>query len=124
MMTFGVVTITQNISRHPNAKLYDCGKYGMLTARQIAVMAGITQNAVARRHQSGVRGAALCGPKNQAQKGVRAKCSNTVIGIAVKLVKAFPDRTPSVRQILDAHPMCKRNAQRWRQALNDARPSE
>ena len=123
MTDFGVATITTPRGRKSHARKWDCGKYGHLTAKEIASVAGITREGVWQRIRvGGVKGAALCAPKHDGLRVVREPCSKPVVKIAVKLARAFPDSVPSVAAIRKVHPMCARNAMRWRQALAEAGP--
>lgn len=120
---FGVATIA-SAKRKADRKTtvrWDCGRYGMLTPIEVAKMAGISRSGAWARMRSGIKGADLCMRKSELPTQVKERCSNTVVLVAVKLARAFPGRVPSVKDIRATHPMCRRNAQRWRQAFNDAR---
>lgn len=117
-MTFGVATLGTQVKR-TGARTFDCGRHGELTARQIASKAKITKEAVWARVNSGVTGADLCAPKHDGLRKVRVKCSRSVVVVAMKLARKYPDRVPTLKQIRRVHPMGERNAMRWRQAMKE-----
>jgi hypothetical protein len=119
MSSFGVATIQAPRSKS-RARKWDCGKYGRLTAHEIARVAGITREGVWQRARGGLTGEALCMPKHEGLRVVRKRCSKPVVHIAMKLARAFPAGVPTLAQIRKVHPMCDRNAMRWRQALAEA----
>ena len=98
-------------------KTYDCGRHGRLTVPMIAMLAGVSKEAVYQRLRKGLRGEALCAPAHESQRGVRKPCTKPTMVVACRLVRAFPHRVPTVKEIVAVHPMTERNAQRWRQAL-------
>lgn len=120
MSNFGVATITTPVARKSRARTFNCGPHGRLTAAQIARTAGITESLVWQRVRIGWKGEELCRPKHDSLRGVKTRCSKPVVRIAMKLARAFPDGTPTLAQIRKVHPMCERNAMRWRQALQEA----
>ena len=115
-MTFGVATITTPKASARGRK-FNCGKYGELTAKQISQLAGISKEAVWQRVRAGYNGAALVAPKHESLRKAKAPCRRPTVLVAMKLARAFPDRVPSIREIRKVHPMCERNAMRWRQAM-------
>lgn len=119
MSSFGVATIATPRARKSHAKKFNCGAHGRLTAAQIARIAGITESRVHQRVRIGWKGEELCLAKHDSLRVVRERCSKPVVRIAMKLARAFPDGTPTLAQIRKVHPMCERNAMRWRQALAD-----
>jgi hypothetical protein len=102
--------------RKTRAPKYDCGQHGRLTVKQIAVTAKITPQAVTRRLRSGMKGEALCAPRD-AFRTPKVRCLKPVIRTAVKLARLYPDRPPTLDEIQQAHPMCLRNAVNWRRAF-------
>lgn len=118
-MNFGTATIRAPL-RKTRAPKHDCGRHGRLTVKQIAVTAGITPQAVTRRLRSGMKGEALCEPRN-AFRTPKVRCLKPVIRTAVKLARLYPDRVPTLDEIQQAHPMGTRNAVSWRQAFAEAR---
>lgn len=119
MVGFGTATITTPRARKSRAKKFDCGAHGRLTAAQIARIAGITDSRVWARVRIGWKGEDLCRAKHDSLLVAKERCSQPVVRIAMKLARAFPDGTPTLAQIRKVHPMCERNAMRWRQALAD-----
>lgn len=103
------------------AKKHDCGEHGKLTVSQIAGRAGITTFGIYQRIRDGVTGAALCDPAHDRLRRQKSPCSRPVILAALKLATRFPDRLPTVDEIIATHPMSKGNAVRWRYALDEAR---
>jgi hypothetical protein len=114
-VNFGTATIRAP-TRKTRAPKYDCGRHGRLTVKQIAITAKITPQAVTRRLRSGMRGEALCEPRN-AFRTPKVRCLKPVIRTAVKLARLYPDRIPTLDEIQRAHPMGTRNAVSWRQAF-------
>lgn len=100
--------------------VYDCGKHGHLTAAQIAKLAGVTGTTVRYRIAQGWRGDKLCTPYRSAtRRKSDAPCRMPTVAIAVKLARAFPNKVPTTREIIAAHPMSRTAASRWRQAFRD-----
>lgn len=120
MSSFGVATIEGPQGMKSRARKMDCGRHGRLTAAQIARTAGITESRVWQRVRIGWKGEELCRPKHDSLRGVKTRCSKPVVRIAMKLARTFPDKVPTLAEIRRAHPMCERNAMRWRQAMQDA----
>jgi hypothetical protein len=118
-MNFGTPTLTTPRAAVRTGRRFDCGRYGKLTAKEIARLAGMTREGVWQRVRHGVKGADLCAPKHESKRHAKEKCSKPVVSIAVKLARAFPHKVPTLREIQQAHPMCERNAMRWRQAFAD-----
>jgi hypothetical protein len=98
--------------RPPECK-YDCGKYGRLTRAQIAHIAGISRAAVGTRLKWGWEGERLCAGK---RTGVNRKrgvvCRSTMLA-AAKIARRFPDRVPTVQEIMTVHPMAESTARNW-----------
>lgn len=117
-MSFGTATLK---ARPPvdRGRRFDCGKYGMLSAKRIAALTGTTTEAVWQRVKAGVTGEALCAPKYEALRGAKRKCTRPTVVVAMKLARAFPDRVPTIAEIRRVHPMGERNAMRWRQAMSE-----
>lgn len=118
---FGVAAIEAPKGRKRYGKTYNCGKYGELTVRQIANIAGITREAVRDRVNGGWKGAKLCVKPHESKRVVKEACKRPVVVIAMKLAAKFPGRLPTVAEIRAEHPMCPRNALRWRQAMSEAK---
>lgn len=100
-----------NRGRKPERK-YDCGKYGRLSRSQIATVAGITNTAVRQRINSGYTGERLCLPAKAGFSKRGVVCRSTMV-IAAKIARQFPDRVPSVPEIMQVHPMAKSTARNW-----------
>lgn len=116
MNSFGVATIVGRVARDRGRK-FDCGKFGKLTANEIARITGMSREGVWQRVRSGIVGAELCAPKHDGLRKVKTPCSRPTIMVAMKLARAYPNSTPTLAQIKKVHPMTDRNAMRWRQAL-------
>jgi len=117
---FGTAALAApKFKRKAKGRTFDCGRFGKLTAKEIAALTGMSREGVWQRVRKGVTGAALCEPKHDALRKAKEKCSKPVVMIAVKLARAFPHKVPSLKEIQAAHPMCARNAMRWRQAFTD-----
>lgn len=101
----------KRMGRPPERK-YDCGKYGRLTRSQIAMIAGISRAAVAQRLSARYAGERLCVRKKAgiAKRGV--VCRSTML-TAAKIARHFPDRVPTVKEILQVHPMSESTARNW-----------
>ena len=116
--------------RGPAAKRHDCGSHGMLTVREIAAVAGINQNSVYRRLGYGVKGEALCQPreKRPARKvecdykgtSVVATSGAVMVAVAVQIALAYPRRPPTVDELRSRYNMSRATAYRWRAAFIDA----
>lgn len=120
MNTFGLATLTTPKPKKKKlGRRFDCGSYGKLRAPEIARITGMSREGVWQRVRHGVKGEALCAPKHEASRQAKEKCSKPVVLIAVKLARAFPHKVPTLKEIQAAHPMCERNAMRWRQAFTD-----
>lgn len=120
MTSFGVATLTSPKRRIQKGRKFDCGRFGQLSANEIAKITGMSREGVWQRVRSGVTGAALCAPKHDGLRKVQKPCKRPVVMVAMKLARAFPDRVPSLDAIRKVHPMCARNAMRWRQAIADS----
>ena len=105
------------------AKRYDCGRHGILTVKQIAKKAGITNEGVHARIRRGGKGEALCRSKPTARRiGFRRRtCNRPLLLTAVRLAVAFPNGMPTVAEIRDVYPMSATAAGRWRSAIRDIR---
>jgi hypothetical protein len=120
-MNFGTATlVTPKAKKKRHGRTFDCGKFGKLRAPEIAKITGMSREGVWQRVRHGVKGEALCAPKHESKRHAKEKCSKPVVRIAVKLARAFPHKVPTLKEIQAAHPMCERNAMRWRQAFTDA----
>lgn len=117
MTSFGIATIAAPRAPRDRSRKFDCGRYGKLSAKEIARIAGMSREGVWQRVQSGIVGAELCAPKHERLRGVKEKCARPTVMVAMKLARAYPDKTPTLAQIQKVHPMTARNAMRWRQAL-------
>lgn len=102
---------------------YDCGKFGVLTVREIAAIAGTTRAGIYRRIERGAKGEALCKPRYAALSNIRrvAPPRRHMLISMYKLVRLYPDRLPTTEEIQRIRPMSLQNAQTWRQAIADAR---
>jgi hypothetical protein len=121
MSGFGAAALAApKFKKKAKGRTFDCGSYGKLTAKEIAALTGMSREGVWQRVRHGVKGDALCAPKHDSKRQAKEKCSKPVVLIAVKLARAFPHKVPSLKEIQAAHPMCERNAMRWRQAFTDA----
>lgn len=123
-MTFGQASfgIQTRKRAHPRLRRFDCGSRGKLTVRQIAALAGVTEKAIWGRIARKVSPENLTAPPYQSVRGeIRTACRSPVVVIACRLAKAFPDRLPTVEEIMRVQPMVRRGALRWRQALDEAR---
>ena len=94
------------------ARLYDCGKYGRLSRAQIAVVAGISTTAVAQRIRSGYTGERLCLPAKAGFSKRGVVCRSTML-VAAKIARQFPDRVPTLKEIMRVHPMAEATARNW-----------
>jgi len=124
LMGFGVAAIAGPKIRKARGRKYDCGKHGKLTVSQIARLAGTTNKAIYQRIKRGFVCERLCELKYEGRRKIRRPCSNPTILIAVRLANAFPDRVPTTKEIVEVHPMCERNAMRWRQAFAEVRAAK
>lgn len=122
MGAFGTATIKAPAGRD-RGRRFDCGRHGKLSAKQIALMAGMSREGVWQRVKAGFKGEALCAPKHESLRRAKEACKRPVVVVAMKLAKAFPDKVPSLAEIKRVHPMCDRSAMRWRQALTEAQQS-
>lgn len=121
MSTFGTAALdAPKFKRKRQGRVFDCGKHGKLTAKEIAALTGMSREGVWQRVRSGVKGADLLLPKHEGLRQAKASCSNPVMLIAAKLARRFPNKVPTLREIRQTHPMGARNAMRWRQAFADA----
>ncbi len=104
-------------------RTYDCGRYGKLTVRQIADIAGITIHGVQVRLRRHWKGEQLCLHISESRRiGWRKRgCSSPTMVLALRLALNFPDRLPTADQIRAIHPMTRDNATHWRSAIRDAR---
>jgi hypothetical protein len=118
-VNFGIATI--NTPQNTRAKRYDCGRYGRLTAKEIATASGLTIHGVFNRIYAGFEGDELVSARHDSLRVTRERCTKPTMSLAMKLAKKFQAGIPTVAEIRKAHPMCKRNAQRWRQAMVDAK---
>lgn len=100
---------------------HDCGEHGELTVAQIAGRVGTSHSAIYRRIRAGTKGAALVAPRHDKLRHFRTPATRPVVLTAVKLVTRFPDRLPSVEEIIGVQPMSHAGALRWRKALAKAR---
>lgn len=116
MAGFGTATIASPVVRD-RGRRFDCGRFGKLTANEIARIVGMSREGAWQRIRSGIVGAELCAPKHEGLRQVKAPCSRPTILVAMKLARAYPDKQPTLAQIKRVHPMTDRNAMRWRQAL-------
>lgn len=107
----------KRIGRPPTGK-FDCGKYGRLTRSQIATIAGISRAAVAHRIAAGYTGERLCVSQKAgiAKRGV--VCRATMV-VAAKIARQFPDRVPTVPEIMRAHPMAESTARNWQTVFHN-----
>ena len=113
---FGTATLKPRAPRD-RGRRFDCGRYGKLSAKQIAQMTGMSREGVWQRVNAGFKGEDLCQPKHQSLRKAKETCKRPVVVVAVKLARAFPDRVPTLEEIRKVHAMGDRNAMRWRQAL-------
>ena len=123
MATFGAATIASPMAPRNRGRKFDCGKFGKMTAQEIARLTGMSREGVWQRVKAGIHGAELCAPKHDGLRKTKTRCSRPTIMVAMKLLRAFPANPPSVAQIKKIHPMTDRNAMRWRQALVDTAES-
>lgn len=113
------------------AKRHDCGKHGMLTAKEIGLIAGLHEQSVHQRITRGVRGEALC--ERYDRSVARAKACETfrsgmpidpnssgVMFIAMRIASAFPHRAPTAEELMTKYGMHKATAYRWRRAWLDS----
>lgn len=100
-------------------KLYDCGKHGKLTARQIADRAGISVFTVYDRVRRKWPPADLAEPAHALQRQKADIPRMPCVITAVRIARAFPNRVPSVREIRAVAPMCVVAARRWQRALEE-----
>ncbi len=98
-------------------KLHSCGKYGRLSARQIATIAGITDKAVHIRIAAGWKGEQLCQPVGDRPNHKKSTICQPTMLMAVKIARRFRDRVPTVKELQAMHPMSLNAAIRWRRAL-------
>jgi len=113
---FGTAIVKPRAPRD-RGRRFDCGRYGKLSAKQIAQMTGLTREGVWQRVKAGFKDEDLCMPRHEGQRKPREVCRRPVVVVAMKLARAFPDRVPTLAEIQKVHPMHSRNAMRWRQAL-------
>src|SRR5690606_36920096 len=99
--------------------IYDCGKFGWLTAKQIAAIAGTSKTAIYKRLDAGVRGDALCDRRWANQSKVRRDSPprRHSLVLALRIATLFPDRLPTLEEIKALRTMSDQNAQVWRQAI-------
>ena len=107
----------KRIGRPPTGK-FDCGKYGRLTRAQIAIIAGISTKAVCQRINSGWKGERLCAAKRSGCNVKRGVVCRSTIVTAAKIARRFPDRVPSIKEIMQAHPMAESTARNWQTVFN------
>lgn len=111
----------------PAAK-HDCGEYGVLTAGQIARLAGINVASVHHRIGRGVKGAALCAPKTQPGQRygesyvvrVVPSGAKAALFLALRIIRLYGSRTPTVESLRSEFGMSRASAYRWRRAWLDA----
>lgn len=120
--SLGSTTKPNRFGRAP--QLFDCGRHGMLSRRQIALTAGISYHAVCVRLEAGWKGAQLCQKPGERPNAKRGEIRLPTILAAVKLARRFRDRVPSVEEIRKAKPMSQAAAIRWRQAIRVAMEAE
>jgi hypothetical protein len=101
-----------NRGRQPEGK-FDCGKFGRLSRSQIAAVAGISTTAAAQRINNGWKGERLCAPKRSGNYHKRGKVCRSTMVIAAKIARQFPDRVPSIKEIVRVHPMAESTARNW-----------
>lgn len=109
---------------------HDCGEHGWLTAGEIAERAGLSYSAINDRLRRGVKGAALLAPATPhvrrrgtavtawTDKGMHT-CGSITIAAALRIVRLWPDRPPSVAQLRETFGVSRATAYRWRAAWID-----
>ena len=111
--------------------LVNCGRFGLLTYRQIAQHAGISVAAAYHRKSRGVTGEALCARLDRLQCRRAAKPSyrhgqaidpsaSGALFMAIRVAKAFPHAPPTADQLMKHFGMQRATAYRWRRAWLDA----
>lgn len=111
---------TSKRTGRPAGRLYDCGKFGRLSAPQIAHIAGISDTAARLRIANGWTGEKLCQPRGErpgAQKGVARSTQLAALRVAM----AFPHRIPTVAELCRVQPMSPGSAERWLRAFRQVR---
>lgn len=106
-----------------NAKRYDCGRFGQLTAAEIARIAGTSPAAIYARIRKGATGAGLCEQRWARQSQIRKKSPprRDMLVCAFRIAHEYPDRLPTIAEIRRIRPMSVNNAGVWRQAIHAAR---
>lgn len=113
----GAQILAGRLVRVQDVPTYDCGKAGRLTIAQIAKRAGISHSGAARRVRNGLRGERLLvGAVRKERTDSPARPS---LLRALRIVRAFPDTVPTVRQLQKVCPMSRSNAVRYQAALRD-----
>ena len=100
----------------PAKRLFDCGKYGRLSAPQIARIAGISGTAVNLRIANGWTGAKLCQPRGERPGQQKGAARSTQLA-ALRLALAFPHKIPTKTEICRVVPMTPNAAERWLRAF-------
>lgn len=120
-MSFGTATLKAPAIRQRKVKRYDCGKYGKLTATEIAKQAGIKKATVYDRLKQGYAGSDLAEPTKALMTRSRGGlCRYPNVVIALRITRTYPDRIPTAAEIQKVAPMCKRSANNWRVAMREA----
>lgn len=113
------------------AKKHDCGKHGMLTAKEIALLTGMQSNSVSQRIARGVSGEALCEPHDRvaarrvARETYRFRLpidpnETGVMFTAMRIASAFPHRATTAEELMERYGMHRATAYRWRRAWLDS----
>lgn len=105
------------------APRYDCGKYGRLTVRQMALVAGMSKTAVHKRLDAGWSPERACSPKYGTRRTPRAPVppKHHNLQAAFVIAQRYRDRLPTVEEIQAIRYMSKQHALMWRRAIAEAR---
>lgn len=100
-------------------KKLDCGRHGMLTAREAGKIAGVSPEVIRNRVARGWTGDDLCKPPHGKYRITREKPRFSTMLIALKLARELDDfeTVPSPERIRRVHPMSIATARRWRQTF-------
>lgn len=112
----------QQARRVAPTTIYDCGKYGWLTAKQIAGIAGTSKTAIYKRVKANARGEALCDRRwaNQSKVRNNSPPRRHSLVLALRIAVQFPDRLPTIEEVQALRTMSRQNATVWRQAIATA----
>jgi len=98
-----------HLLRPARQAIYDVGNGQRMTLPEIMAHTGLSAGAIRKRISDGETGEALLRVGRRRPMKPR---SPTMV-LAFKLARAFPDRVPSVAEVMEAHPMSESAALEW-----------